>query len=133
MNELSPLAIIALFSAVSKAITEKVYKPIRTVVQRFWPDSVGAFIADQLTPYIAWGISGALVWVAQFNLFEGIMPAAPGIIFTAIVSGLGANLLADFFDWPKTLARELSVYRGIVFEGELLEVDELPPCCDKPS
>jgi len=123
MNELSPLAIVGLFAAIAKALTEHAYKPIRSVVQEVKPDSAAAVIADKLTPYIAWVISALLVWFSQVNLFEGIMPTVPGIIFTAIASGLGANLLADTFDWPKTLARELTMYN--VAAQEVLEAEKL--------
>lgn len=126
MDQLSPVAIVALFAGISKALTDVLFKPIRAFVERAAPDSTGAFIVDQITPLVAWFISGVFVGFSGINVFEGIMGDVPGIIFTAIVSGLGANLLHDFFTWPKTLARELYVYQDL--EEEVVASAEC--CCD---
>ena len=49
--------------------------------------------------YIAWVLSGVLVFLANVNLFEFIMPnVLIGQILTAIVAGGGANLLHDLTD-----------------------------------
>jgi len=129
-GEFSPVAIVAFFSAISKGITELAYKPIRGLIERFWPESPGAYIADQLTPYVAWLISGVLVWYSKVNLFEGFMPTGPGILFTALASGLGANLISDAFDWPKTLAREIAIYKYAL--GDAKEEEIADSCCGKP-
>ena len=55
----SALTLVVLFAAISKTISEKFYKPIRTVVEKNWPESIGAYIADQAVPYVAWVISGS--------------------------------------------------------------------------
>jgi len=121
----SSLTLVVLFAAISKTITERFYKPIRTVVEKSWPESIGAYIADQAVPYVAWAISGIMVWVSGVNLFEGVMPETAGVVFTALASGLGANLISDAFDWPKTLARELTVYSSL-----RPQEDEEDPRCD---
>ena len=49
--------------------------------------------------YVAWGISGLLVWFAQVNLFELFIPnQLIGLILTSVVAGGGANLLHDLTD-----------------------------------
>jgi hypothetical protein len=49
--------------------------------------------------YVAWVISGVLVFLAGVNLFEALIPnALIGKILTAIVAGGGANLLHDLTD-----------------------------------
>ena len=46
--------------------------------------------------YIAWIVAGAIVWLAQINLFVEIFPSnLVGLILTAICAGGGANLLHD--------------------------------------
>lgn len=53
--------------------------------------------------YIAWAICGGLTAVSGINLFAAIpgvvMPAGVGLVLSALVSGGGANLLNELFDW----------------------------------
>jgi len=52
--------------------------------------------------YIAWVISGVLVFLAGINLFSAFIPSEiVGKILTAIVAGGGANLLHDLTDSTK--------------------------------
>jgi hypothetical protein len=49
--------------------------------------------------YVAWIMSGVLVFLANVNLFEFVMPnVLIGQILTAVVAGGGANLLHDLTD-----------------------------------
>jgi hypothetical protein len=54
--------------------------------------------------YIAWLLGALLVFGANINLLEKLIPTLPpiiGQILSAIVAGGGANLLHDVFD-PET-------------------------------
>ena len=49
--------------------------------------------------YIAWGVSGLLVWLSGANLFTELIPnVLVGQILTALLSGGGANMFHDLFD-----------------------------------
>jgi uncharacterized membrane protein HdeD (DUF308 family) len=49
--------------------------------------------------YVAWVISGVLVFLAGVNLFEAFIPnELIGKILTSVVAGGGANLLYDLTD-----------------------------------
>ena len=49
--------------------------------------------------YVAWGLSGLLVWLSGVNLFEGYIPdMLVGQILTAVVAGGGANIIHDLKD-----------------------------------
>ena len=49
--------------------------------------------------YLAWVVSGVLVWFTGLNLFVGYIPTPMvGLILTAIVAGGGANMLHDLTD-----------------------------------
>jgi Na+/melibiose symporter-like transporter len=60
--------------------------------------------------YIAWIISGALVWLTGANLFAPYIPnALIGQILTAIVAGGGSNLLHDLTDKPTVDLYEMTM------------------------
>lgn len=51
--------------------------------------------------YIAWALSGLIVWLTGVNLFETLFEekyVMAGKILTAIIAGGGANLLHDLTD-----------------------------------
>ena len=51
--------------------------------------------------FVAWIISGVLVWLTGVNLFAPYIPdALIGQVLTAIVAGGGGNLLHDLTDKP---------------------------------
>lgn len=51
--------------------------------------------------FVAWVVSGVLVWVSGVNLFTPYIPSELiGKILTAIVAGGGSNLLHDLTDKP---------------------------------
>ena len=51
--------------------------------------------------FVAWAVSGVLVWLADVNLFAAYFPSdLVGKILTAIVAGGGSNLLHDLTDAP---------------------------------
>lgn len=54
--------------------------------------------------FVAWAVSGVLVWLSGANLFATYF-ATPlvGQILTAIVAGGGSNLLHDLTDTPDNL------------------------------
>ena len=102
------LAIVIGFMVLANRLVAALITPIleKLKVDKFW-----------LT-YIAWGVSGILVWLTGANLFAQFIPnPLVGQILTAIVSGGGANLLYDLTQKPKPI--ELS--------GELLSTVENPP------
>ena len=84
--EASVLAIVIGFTVLANRLVEALITPIfdKFELEKFW------------LMYVAWFVAGALVWLAQVNLFEAYI-ASPlvGYILTAIVAGGGANLLHD--------------------------------------
>jgi len=49
--------------------------------------------------YVAWIISGVVVWFTGANLFAAYIPAeAVGLILTAVIAGVGSNILHDVSD-----------------------------------
>ena len=52
--------------------------------------------------YVSWVLGGGLVFAAQLNLMDGLIPDKTlGLILTAIVAGGGPTLLHDIFN-PNT-------------------------------
>lgn len=83
------LAIVIGFMVLANRLVEALIKPIfvRYNLDKFW------------IMYIAWGVAGLLVWLAQVNLFAEFIPnPLVGYILTAIVAGGGSNLLHDLVD-----------------------------------
>lgn len=94
---------ILLFASVANALTEFLFKPVRSLITRIMPGSVVQDILDFLTPYVAWAIAGVLVWFSQINLFaETPLPPTIGVIATSTVAVFAATKLHDFFKWPET-------------------------------
>ena len=84
--EASVLAIVIGFTVLANRLVEALITPIfdKFEFEKFW------------LMYVAWFVAGALVWLAQVNLFEAyIANPLVGYILTAIVAGGGANLLHD--------------------------------------
>lgn len=83
------LAIVIGFMVLSNRLVAMLVTPLfeKYSLDKFW------------IMYIAWGISGLLVWFSQVNLFELFIPnQLIGLILTAVVAGGGANLLHDLTD-----------------------------------
>lgn len=83
------LAVVIGFMILSNRLVEALITPIfeKYKADKFW------------LMYIAWVVSGVLVYFANINLFENVIPSAIiGQILTAIVAGGGANLLHDIGD-----------------------------------
>lgn len=103
------LLTVALFAGIAAAFTDQLFKPLRDFLLWRFPDAGLVTAIDFFTPYVSWVISGLLVWFSNINLFPDFFAPVVGIVVTALVSGFGANKLNDLFDWPKTLALEMSV------------------------
>lgn len=85
------LSIVTGFMVLANRLVDALVTPIfeKYGLDRFW------------LKYIAWLVSGVLVFLTGVNLFAELMPnPVVGQILTAIVSGGGANLLHDLTD-PK--------------------------------
>lgn len=83
------LAIVIGFMVLSNRLVAALITPIfdKFKIEKFW------------LMYIAWIVSGVLVFLADVNLFEPyIASALIGKILTAIVAGGGANMLHDLTD-----------------------------------
>jgi hypothetical protein len=83
------LAIVIGFMVLSNRLVEALVTPIfeKYKLEKFW------------LMYVAWAVSGILVWLSGLNLFVEFMPdPLVGKILTAIVAGGGANLLHDLTD-----------------------------------
>jgi len=60
--------------------------------------------------FVAWIISGVLVWLTGVNLFAPYIPdALIGQVLTAIVAGGGGNLLHDLTDEPTVNLSEVVI------------------------
>jgi len=112
---MEPLQVVLMFSAISTAIVDKFFKPIRAYAMS--KSETAGVVFDFATPYVAWVISGALVYYGQVNLIPaGILSPALGVLVTAVVSGFGSNAIHDLLSIPQTFARELAVYREAGYE-----------------
>jgi hypothetical protein len=83
------LAVVVGFMVLANRLVEALITPIfdKYELEKFW------------LMYVAWAVSGVLVWLAGVNLFAEFMPdPLVGKILTAIVAGGGANLLHDLTD-----------------------------------
>ena len=127
---MSPVQVVLMFAAIATAVVDKFFKPIRAFIMDKWPESAAGSLLDFATPYVAWVISGALVYYGKVNLVPAdILSPTLGILVTAVVSGFGANAIHDLLSIPQTFARELAVYReaGYVLDDE--EFDPPMACC----
>lgn len=83
------LAVVIGFMVLSNRLVAALITPIfdKYELDKFW------------LMYVAWIISGVLVWLAQLNLFADFIPnPLIGHILTAVVAGGGSNLLHDLTD-----------------------------------
>jgi hypothetical protein len=88
------LAVVIGFMVLANRLVEALFTPIfdKYNVDKFW------------LMYVSWVLSGVLVFLANVNLFEFVIPSVIiGKILTAVVAGGGANLLHDLVDQPKQL------------------------------
>jgi len=122
---MSPIQAVLVFAAIATAVVEKFFKPIRSFVLERFPTSAFGPLLDFLTPYVAWAISGSLVYYSGVNLFPDLLSPAIGNLVTAVASGFGANSIHDILSIPQTFAREMAVYREA---GYSLDAEEFSPC-----
>ena len=83
------LSIVIGFMVLANRLVEALITPIfdKYEIDKFW------------LLYVAWVLSGVLVFLANVNLFAGIIPnELIGKVLTAIVAGGGSNLLHDLVD-----------------------------------
>jgi len=83
------LAIVIGFMVLANRLIEALITPLfdKYALDKFW------------LMYIAWAVSGVLVWLSGVNLFVEYIPnVLIGQALTAIVAGGGANLLHDLVD-----------------------------------
>ena len=83
------LSIVIGFMVLSNRLVEALIHPLfeKYELDKFW------------LMYIAWVVSGVLVFLADANLFADIIiNPMIGKVLTAIVAGGGANLLHDLVD-----------------------------------
>lgn len=87
--EAQVLAVVFGMAALAKGLIDALVAPVfeKYQLDTFW------------IMYIAWLVSGALVWFTGVNLFAEYIPTpVVGLILTAIVGGVGANVLHDISD-----------------------------------
>jgi hypothetical protein len=85
------LAIVIGFMVLANRLVAAIITPLfeKYEIDKFW------------LMYVSWVLSGVLVFLANVNLFEAIIPnLIIGKVLTAIVAGGGANLLHDLTDVP---------------------------------
>jgi hypothetical protein len=88
------LAIVIGFMVLANRLVAALITPIfdKLNVDKFW------------LMYVAWILSGVLVFLADVNLFEAFIPnELIGKILTAVTAGGGANLLHDLTDQQSEL------------------------------
>lgn len=93
---------VALFLAL---VTNRIIQALVEPVKLKWP-SVDLWWLI----YVSWVFGGVLAWLANINLFTGVLPQLDpltGRVLTAIVTGGGANLIADVVGYLKTGASQI--------------------------
>ena len=83
------LAVVIGFMVLSNRLVAALITPVfdKYELDKFW------------LMYLAWVVSGVLVFLADVNLFTEFMPdPLIGKVLTAIVAGGGSNLLHDLVD-----------------------------------
>lgn len=87
----SLLALLLGIATLANALVEAIIKPLweKFSLDNFW------------LLYVAWVIAGVITFLANVNLFEGIIlsPLA-GLILTAVIAGRASNILHDLTDKP---------------------------------
>lgn len=87
--EAQVLAVVFGMAALAKGLIDALVAPLfeKFQLDKFW------------LMYAAWIVSGVFVWFTGMNLFSAYIPSpAVGLIMTAIVAGVGANVLHDVTD-----------------------------------
>ena len=86
------VAIVGFLATVAEAIVEGFVAPIFDRYEKLTPHKFWLF-------YVAWAVSGVLVFLSGVNLFEQFIPAygTVGQVLTAIIAGRGSNFLHDLF------------------------------------
>jgi hypothetical protein len=83
------LSIVVGFMVLANRLVAALITPIfdKYELEKFW------------LMYVAWVVAGLFVWLADVNLFQGLI-ADPfiGKILTSVVAGGGSNLLHDLSD-----------------------------------
>ncbi len=86
------VAIVGFLATVAEAIVEGFVAPVFDRYPKLTPHKFWLF-------YVAWAVSGVLVFLSGVNLFEQFIPnyGIVGQVLTAIVAGRGSNFLHDLF------------------------------------
>ena len=97
MNELldpNALAIVGLLAIIANLLIDSVARP---VFEKFDWDTFWLM-------YVAWAVSGVLVWLSGANVFLAVFPSGlVGQIITALLAGRGSNLIHDLTNKPKPM------------------------------
>ena len=92
-----PVAIVGFLATVAEAIVEGFIAPIFDRYEKLKPHKFWLF-------YVAWVVSGVLVFLSGVNLFEQFIPdyAVVGQVLTSVIAGRGSNFLHDLFSARRT-------------------------------
>lgn len=130
--DLQVLLVLSTLIVLAEAVTEKIVKPIKEILIAIGSSVVVEKILDALTPYLVWALTGTVVVAGEITIFPGILPGLPGIIATAIVTGVGANRLHDILSFPKQFAQEQAINEH-VYENWLRSQDAFQKECCLPE
>jgi uncharacterized BrkB/YihY/UPF0761 family membrane protein len=98
---LQALTVALFLSLVTNRIIQALVEPVKLK----WPSLDLWWLI-----YVGWGLGGLLAWLANINLFTGVLPQLDplaGRVLTAVVTGGGANLIADVVGYLKTGASQI--------------------------
>lgn len=114
----SLLALLLGIATLANALVEAIIKPLweKFSLDNFW------------LLYVAWVIAGAITFLANVNLFEGIIlsPLA-GLILTAVIAGRASNILHDLTDKPNNL---IAVFDALEKDEPTYSLDEVSEMVD---
>lgn len=114
----SLLALLLGIATLANALVEAIIKPLweKFSLDNFW------------LLYVAWVIAGVITFLANVNLFEGIIlsPLA-GLILTAVIAGRASNILHDLTDKPNNL---IAVFDALEDDEPTYSLDEVSEMVD---
>jgi uncharacterized membrane protein HdeD (DUF308 family) len=115
----SLLALLLGIATLANALVEAIIKPLweKFSLDNFW------------LLYVAWVIAGVITFLANVNLFEGIIlsPLA-GLILTAVIAGRASNILYDLTDKPDNL---IAVFNALEPDEPTYSLDEVKESVDE--
>lgn len=112
-----PVAIVGFLATVAEAIVEGFIAPIFDRYKKLEPHKFWLF-------YVAWLVSGVLVFLSGVNLFEQFIPdyGVVGQVLTSVIAGRGSNFLHDLFSAKRAASKADKVLAEMRAEPEMVRL-----------